>query len=293
VKPARHALALLVAILLASCGSPPPEESMTAGHVRIGAAESAYKISWHMSATFQAGYPAAFVDILPGQSGSLLDSLLQGKIEQALLDRRLDALDSAAFQKAGRKLFTYNLAAQPVYLLVPPQQSLTSLDSLALRRVLEGKVGSWAELGGSMDPVHLYIPSLAGGAMHSLLAYYKGLPQVSASAYGSRDSLITAARGDAGALVLWPWPVEGLPWKALAFGPVASPVYPDAATMMEGGGYPFRLDLTYATTRSKQDLAAGFLTFLMSNTGQREYMNQGYRPAAVPVRIVRLTKGTN
>jgi ABC-type sulfate transport system substrate-binding protein len=49
--------------------------------------------------------------------------------------------------------------------------------------------------------------------------------------------------------------------------------------------------LTYATTRNKVDGAAGFLTFLMSNTGQREYMNLGYRPAAVPVRIVRLTKG--
>lgn len=278
-------------LLLLDCGAPSPEESMTAGHARIGAAESAYKISWHMSATFQAGCPSAFVDILPGHSGPLLDSLLQGSMEQALLDRRLDARDSAAFQQAGRKLFTYDLAAQPVYLLVPPEQSMASVDSVSLRRILEGKVASWAELGGSLEPVHLYIPSLAGGAMHALLTYFNGLPQVSAQAHGSRDSLITAARGDAGALVVWPWPVEGLPWKALSFGPPSAPVFPDAVTMMPGGGYPFRLDLTYATTRSKQDLAAGFLTFLMSNTGQREYMNEGYRPAAVPVRIVRLTKG--
>jgi len=282
---------LAFAAVFASCSKAPPEESMTAGHARIGAAESAYKISWHMSATFQAGQPAAFVDIVSGTTPDLLDSLLQRKSEQALLDRQLTAADSAAFAKAGLKLFTYALAFHPVYLLVPPEQKVGTLDSLALRRVLAGEVANWSELGGSMDPVRVYIPSLGGGAMHSLLSYYGGLPAVTASSHGTADSLLAAARGDAGALVVWPWPIAGLPWKPLRFGPPSAPVYPDAATMMKGGGYPFRLELSYVSTRSKLDLAAGFLTFLMSNTGQREYMNRGYRPAAVPVRIVRLTKG--
>lgn len=284
--------ALLLLLGLVACrGSGEPEESMTAGHLVIGAAEGAYKASWRLSSAFQSGNPAAFVDIVPGTTPALLDSLLMRRTDQALLDRSLGAADSQAFAAAGLRLFTYPLAFQPVFLLVPSQNPLLELDSLGLRSVLTGEVGNWRELGGPDLPISLFIPPLKGGAMHSLLSFFGGLPTMTAESHGTADSLLAAARRDPGALLVWPWPADDLPWRPLAFGPKQAAVFPDAATILESPGYPFRLDLTYATTRSKLNLAAGFLTFLMSNTGQREYMNMGYRPAAVPVRIVRLTKG--
>jgi phosphate transport system substrate-binding protein len=283
---------LLIALACLSCQrSEVPEPSMTAGHTVIGAAEAAHKISWKLSAAFQTGNPAAFVDIVRGTTPALLDSLLQRRTEQALLDRALNAADSQAFAAAKLNLFTYALAYHPVYLLVPGQNPVSELDSARLRAVLSGDIGNWRDVGGPDLPISVFIPPLAGGAMHSLLHYFGGLPSVAAESFGTADSLLAAARTDPGALLVWPWPLGGLPWKPLSFGPKAAASFPDAASIMEHPGYPFRLDLTYATTRNKVDVAAGFLTFLMSNTGQREYMNLGYRPAAVPVRIVRLTKG--
>jgi ABC-type sulfate transport system substrate-binding protein len=57
---------------------------------------------------------------------------------------------------------------------------------------------------------------------------------------------------------------------------------------MESPRWPFMTTFTYVTTHMKSDVAAGYLTFLVSNDGQKIVMNQGYRPASVPVRIIQM-----
>ena len=287
--------AMLLAGLLAAtaCHRPQePEPSMTAGHAVIGAADGAFKIAWRLSATFQAGQPAAFVDITREPASALVDSLLNKRCEEIILDRAPTPAETLAFAQSGLRLFRYPLAYHPVYLLKAAANPALALDSAQLRRVLTGELANWSALGGPVVPLTVYVPGLDDGAVRSLLDYFGGLPTLAAQAAGTPDSLLALARADEGALLVWSRPLElAGALQPLSFGPAGAAIFPDAGTIMGRPRYPFRLDLTYLTTRSKTDVAAGFLTFMTSNTGQREFMNNGYRPAAVPVRIVRLSKG--
>jgi phosphate transport system substrate-binding protein len=264
---------------------------MTAGHAVIGAADAAHKIAWKLSAAFQAGQPAAFVDIVAAPATALLDSLLQERREEIILDRAPSPAETLAFHQARLRLLQYPLAYHPVYLLKRRDNPVAALDSAELRAVLLGETRDWSELGGPLAPIHVYVPDLGGGAVRGLLAYFGGLPSLTATVAPTADSLLALARGDEGALLVWDRPLPGPALQALLFGPRGAALFPDAGTIMGQPRYPFRLELTYLTTRNKADVAAGFLTFMTSNTGQREFMNNGYRPAAVPVRIVRLTHG--
>jgi ABC-type sulfate transport system substrate-binding protein len=83
-----------------------------------------------------------------------------------------------------------------------------------------------------------------------------------------------------------------LPYRKLRFRNGAEEVTANVKQILEYPRYPFRLDITYVTTKQKSDVAAGFLTYAVSNLGQQRVMNLGYRPASVPVRVVRMKSGS-
>ncbi len=82
----------LVVLVALGCGPRKPQESMTAGHAVIGAADAVFDLAWFLSREFQAGNQAAFIDIRRAPVRSLVDSLLNGAAEEIFLDRKQSPL---------------------------------------------------------------------------------------------------------------------------------------------------------------------------------------------------------
>ena len=281
-------LLLSAALLLMSCGSPKPQQGMTAGHAVIGASDAIFDLAWQISRDFQIGNPGAFVDIVRAPNTQLVDSLLNSRSEEIFLDRKLTPAETLAFKSANLKLYTYDIALYPVYLLVQKANDVAVMDSASFRSVLLGTITNWKQLGGSDGQLTLYLPPPGEGAWTTVMSYYGHLDSVSAVICSTAARMAERAAQDPGALLVYSKPYEDLPFKRLTFHRMDTDIPATPKTIAENPMYPFRLDITYVTTRNKADVAAGYLTFAVSNSGQRGIMNSGYRPAAVPVRVVQL-----
>ncbi|MFZ5434656.1 MAG: substrate-binding domain-containing protein [Calditrichota bacterium] len=281
---------LLITMVLAGCGKKKPQESMTAGHARIGAADAVFEVAWFLSREFQAGNQAAFIDIFRDTDQNLVNSLLNKESEEVFLDRALTPAETLALDNAGLKRYSYPIAYYPVYWIVDMTNPVSVIDSAHLRGVLTGKITNWRELGGADLPINVYLPLPGEGAMQSLVDFFGVLDSLQAAAICSTMSaMLDSARGDDGALLLYSKPIIELPYKALWFQRGEEQVRPNVKTILDEVSYPFRLDITYVTTHNKMDVAAGYLTFAVGNLGQRRIMDAlKYRPASVPVRVVKM-----
>ena len=134
----------------------------------------------------------------------------------------------------------------------------------------------------------LYLPPPGEGAWNSVMNYYGHLDSVSAEVCSTASRMAELGVIDPGALMVYSKPYENLPFKRLVFHRIGTDIQANPKTIAEQPIYPFRLDVTYVTTHLKTDVAAGYLTYTTSNIGQRGIMNAGYRPAAVPVRVVQM-----
>ena len=283
-------LSLCALFIHVGCGKKnAPEPSMTAGHAVIGASDAVFRLAWKLSAAFQAGYPAAFIDIVRNDDRSLVDSLLNERAEEIFLDRALAKPESLAFAQAKLKLYVYPVAYYPVFLLVRKENPVVVIDSAHVRGALTGTLRNWRDLGGSDLPLTAYIPPVGDGAFQSISVYFGRLDSVNARVCSTAAQMLALSRDDEGALLIYALPVDTLPsFKRLNFEHNDDEIPANVQTIIEEPIYPFRLNITYITTHNKADVAAGYLTFAVGNVGQREVMRMGYRPAAVPVRIVRM-----
>jgi len=286
-------LALLLSTATLGCKPRAPVESMTAGHAVIGASDAVFNLAWKLSGAFQAGNRAAFVDIVRNNNRALVDSLANQRAEEILLDRRLMPAETLAIKAEGLKIYTYPLAYWPVFLLAAKDNPVGEIDSAELRRALTGELKNWKEIGGDDRRLSVYSPFPGEGGFQTLADYFGGLDSAVVEPCSTSTMLLEKAKDDDGALLIWSLPVEGLPYKQLAFRREGIPIRADVGTLTDIPSYPFRLDITYVTTHNKGDVAAGYLTFIVGNVGQREVMRLGYRPAATPVRIVRMKKSRN
>ena len=286
----KYVSTILSAIVLIqlSCGPQKPKEGMTVGHAVIGTSDAVFDLAWQVSKDFQTGSPGAFVDIVRGLNGEWVDSLLNERTEQIFLDRRLTPAETLAFHNAKLRLYTYDVALYPVYLLVPNSNSVSIIDSASFRSVLTGAITNWRQLGGADETIALYMPPPGEGAWTSIMNYYGHLDSIEAVVCSTARQMIEKATSDPGALLVYSKPYQDLPYKRLSFQRVGMDIPANPKTIAEEPLYPFRLDITYVTTRNKSDVAAGYLTYATSNTGQRGIMNAGYRPASVPVRVVQM-----
>ncbi|HEY3294683.1 MAG TPA: substrate-binding domain-containing protein [bacterium] len=280
------ALALLFAV---GCGPKKTVPGMTEGHGVVFVSDAVFDFARYLANAFETTYNNAFVDLKPYPGIMSVDSLLNERTDQILLDRGLMPAESAAFSQANLKLYTYKVAYHPVFLLVPKSNPVAVIDSAALRGVLTGSIRNWKDLGGPDQRLHLYVPSPGEGAWVSLLNYYGKLDSITAIPCSTAATMLDTARSDPGALLAYSKPIDSLrTHKALDFHRQDEDISPNYKTILDTLSYPFRLDITYITTHQKEDVAAGYLTYIMGNIGQRRIGGElKYRPAAIPVRFVK------
>ncbi|MBI5059589.1 substrate-binding domain-containing protein [candidate division KSB1 bacterium] len=288
VPAGARSFALLCLLLLISCGPRQPAESMTAGHAIIGASDAVFDVAWKLSAEYQSINKGAFVDIVRGLNRELVDSLVNKDTDQIFLDRPLTSAESLAMGRQNLKIYTYPVAYYPVFLLVDTGNSVRSLDSAQLRSILTGEFLNWKSVGGPDLRITTYAPPAGEGAWQAVTAFYRNLDSVVAVECPTAQGMLDSSRGDPGALLIYARPLESAPVRRLLFRRDGAEIPANVKQILESPVYPFHIELIYVTSRSKQDVAAGYLTYAVSNLGQRRVMNLGYRPASVPVRVVKM-----
>ncbi|MBK6765933.1 MAG: hypothetical protein IPG71_06260 [bacterium] len=282
-------LLAIACLFWAGCKSNAPEESFTKGTARIGASDAVFDVARYVGDQYNEIYPQANVGFFRHPTLALIDSLLRRRYEEVFLDRALSPEESLAFGQQQLKLYSYPVAHYPTYLLVPDCLHVADLDSVGLKRLLEGTAHSWKDFGGQDVPVTVYAPLPGEGAWNSLVNYFGDLDSVAAIICSTNVRMLELAAGDPGSLLIYSQKVaDAAGFKKLRWARGELRVPANAKTILETPRWPFMTTFSYVTTQMKGDVAAGYLTFIVSNDGQKMVMKEGYRPASVPVRVVQL-----
>lgn len=285
--------AMLCGVLLWGCKDKEPVETFTKGSAHIGASDAVFDLAHFTTAQYGDLHTSAFISIWRHSTQALVDSLINGRVEEIFIDRALSHEESLAFTNAGLKLFTYPVAHYPTYLLVPESLAVNDIDSIGLKRIVEGQATSWKEFGGQDISITPYAPLPGDGAWNSLLSFYEDFDSVAAVICSTNSQMMALAAFDPGALLIYSRRTsEVAGYKKLRWAQGELRIPANAKTILESPRWPFMTTFTYVTTHMKSDVAAGYLTFLVSNDGQKMVMSQGYRPASVPVRVIQLQAPT-
>lgn len=274
-------------LLLSACDSS-QQASTTSGSALIYSSSSLEKLSLALSRTFEAYYPQARIDFASLPSRAAVESLLFGTSQEILLDRTLVPAESLAAAENGIPIYQYSIASLPLYIGVHKENSVQAIDSTAFRRFLTGEWNNWKEINGPDLPCHPYLLPPGEGSWEVCKGYFGILDEVIAVICSTTADLIAKAQDDPCALAVVPVPIQETNMKKLWWRTGDIEIPPNIKTIAEEPRYPLALNITYITNRQKMDVAAGFLTFVMSNTGQKTVADAYYRPASIPVRIIEM-----
>lgn len=281
---------VLVSLLMAglwSCGPRAPQESFTVGTALIGSSDAVFDVAAGLAQLYQAQYSTAFVSVYRHETRSLIDTLISQRADEIFIDRALTPAETTAFAQQGLKLYTYGICYYPVYFMVDTVIGVADIDSAGLRGILTGQITNWKQMGGQDRTITPFLPLPGTGAWTTIMDYYGELDSLVAVPCSTDTRMLDLARGDPGAFLVYSHPPEEIHrYTRLRWAVDELRIPANVKRILESPIYPFMMEFTYATTRSKHDVAAGFLTFLMATPGQRYCMEQGYRPAAAPVRVV-------
>jgi ABC-type phosphate transport system substrate-binding protein len=283
-------LSALSLVLIAGCGPKQKvqESTPTSGSAFLYVSTATQDLTSQLDKTFEAFYPDARIDIAPLRTRAAVESLLFGRQQQIILDRSLTAAESVAAADHNVPIYPYPLAAVPLYFAVNEKNTVRAIDSVALRNYLTGEWDSWKEAGGPDIACHPYMPLPGEGGWEAFMNYFGFLDTVIAVVCSTETDLITKAEADPGALAVVSVPIAKTHLTKLWWRTGSIEIPPNIKTIVDEPRYPFKLTITYITDRQKQDVAAGFLTFIVSNSGQKVVADQGYRPMTIPVRIVEM-----
>ena len=266
------------------------EDTLTSGVLTIAAEPDAAPLIRATAQAFEASYPGASIRVLARSSRDAMADVFANRADLAVIGRETEQVERQAATEARIDMEAYRWAREGVAVIVHPTNPVNQLSFDDLREILVGTGTSWEAFGG---PDRRVVPVIQ--------APTRSLTQYVARQILEREDIVTAAlqadddsaviahvvrTPDAlgfvsqsslrpGVKVLALSRASGLPYVGL-----------DAETVYRRD-YPLTRSYNLITRVPGVMLGQGFVTFALSEPGQR-LVRDGHRvPASVPVRFTR------
>ena len=293
LKPVLPSIVALTA-LLAGCSphpaSGPVEDTQTSGRMMIVCASEARALIAREQSAFQTLYPQASLELREGSSREAVRALYAGECDLAVLTRDLKDEERSAAVSGRLELEGYGFARDAVVAVVNPANRVENASVEDLRRIYNGEITRWADLGGLAEAVTPVVqPQEADITEYFEERVMGGEPIRARSVRVASDSeVVSRVASDPSAIgyVSLAWAERGA--RALRLATLRGLTYrkPDLEAVYRGE-YPLgRVFNLYVRARGKR-LPNGFITYVTSLDGQRLVRDYGLVPTAVPVRFVR------
>ena len=266
------------------------EDTLTSGVLTIAAEPDVTPVLVASAQAFERSYPEASIRVVALGSRAAMADVFANRADLAVIGREIEQVERQAATEARIDMEAYRWARDGVAVIVHPANPVNQLSFDDLREILTGESTSWGEFGG---PDRRVVPVIE--------APTQSLTQYVARQILEREDIVTAAvlaeddsaviahvarTPDAlgfvsqsslqpGVKVLAVSRAKGLPYVEL-----------DAETVYHRD-YPLTRSYNLVTRVPGVKLGQGFITFALSEPGQR-LVRDGHRvPASVPVRFTR------
>ncbi len=270
------ALAIAAALTLTQCA--PGERHRP---VTVKGSDTMVILGQRWAEAFMAANPGAVIQVTGGGTGTGIAALLNGTTEICQASRPIKESEQEELQKKfGARATEILVARDGLAVYVHAENPIESLTLEQLRRLYQGEISNWKQVGGPDRPVILYGRENSSGTY----AYFKEhvleagdfasamqpLPGTAAVVNAvSKDANGVGFGGDAYA--------KGVRLVALRKDADSAPVQPTPATV-EDGSYPLARGLFFYMRRPPEGEAKAFVDFCLGEAGQKLVSEVGYFP---------------
>jgi phosphate transport system substrate-binding protein len=289
----------LVVVVPWFCGCSPQratrtvEDSVTSGRITVACATEAFDLIARERSAFQGLYPQAAIEVRPCTSREAVTALFSGTAALAAISRELGPEERSAAVRGGLELEGYRFARDALVAVVNPENPVENLAVEDLRRIYDGRLASWAQVGGrNQEVVPVIQPVKSDVTDFFVQEVMDGEPMRARAVYEASDSgVVGRVAREAGAVgyVTLAWADRGA--RSLRLGALTGLPYwkPDPEAVYRGQ-YPLVRFYNLYVRATGPRLANGFITFVTSHEGQKIVHEAGLVPTTVPVRFVRRSR---
>ena len=271
----------LTAIVLMAAGV------QVAAAQKIKGSDTVLPVSQEAAETYMAAHPGGRVTVTGGGSGVGISALLDGTTDIAMASRSIKFSERMKLKKGGKQLREAVVAYDALAVVVNPGNPVTNLTRQQLEDIFRGKVTNWSQVRDAVTgkrgedlKIIVYSRETSSGTYEffktSVLGeknYMAGV--LSMPATGAVIQSVSQTRGAIGYV--------GMAYvnkrvKALKVSYDGKNfVYPSMATG-RNHTYPIIRELYYYYTADKERVVKPFISYLLSDAGQRIVMKSGYVP---------------
>ena len=254
---------------------------------KIKGSDTVLPVSQEAAETYMAAHPGGRVTVTGGGSGVGISALLDGTTDIAMASRSIKFSERMKLKKGGKQLREAVVAYDALAVVVNPGNPVTNLTRQQLEDIFRGKVTNWSQVRDAVTgkrgedlKIIVYSRETSSGTYEffktSVLGeknYMAGV--LSMPATGAVIQSVSQTRGAIGYV--------GMAYvnkrvKALKVSYDGKNfVYPSMATG-RNHTYPIIRELYYYYTADKERVVKPFISYLLSDAGQRIVMKSGYVP---------------
>ena len=283
------AILMLAAGLGLFAGCDATHRGVTEGTLRVVGSEAALPLVRAAADTFVAYYKRAQVTVEGGGTVAGLEALINKQADIAVLSREPLPSEREAGRGVGVDIALYPFAYDGLAIIVHRENPVYALSFSEARALFSGQTTDWAQVGGKPGWIRVYTTGVENGATDFVkdvllggLAFAEGAGRAtttqavvdSVAQHPDAVGYAGMAELDVRVKALPLSPPEGGPLRVLNMETVFRKEYPLVRTFYFGTrGIP------------RDDLVSGFVSFVMSNRGQKIVAEKGLVPASVPVRF--------
>lgn len=247
----------------------------------IKGSDTLVMLAQRLAESFMEKNPGVAVQVTGGGTGTGIAALINGTTEIATASRPMKVSEKAQVQeRRGKPAVEHAVALDGIAIYVHESNPIPHLTLEQIKKIYEGRIKDWSEVGGQPSPITLYSRENNSGTY----AYFKE-EVLDDEDFDPRAQTLPGTAAVVNAIARDP---RGIGFGGIAYGggvralPVkkdesSEAVAPSMETVTDGT-YPIARKLFMYTVGEPTGLAARYLEFAKSPEGQRLAEKAGYYP---------------
>ena len=263
-------------IFLAACGLCSAVQAQ-----RIKGSDTVLPLTQELSERFLKKHPSSEIVVTGGGSGVGLAALPENTTDIAMASRRIKFGEKMKFAKIGLEVKEVVVAYDALAVVVNPSNPVDRLTREQLEAIFRGKITNWKEVGGPDRRIVVYSRETSSGTYEffkeSVLSNKNYMSSIlSMPATGAIIQSVRQTRGAIGYIglaYLNPY-VKAL---AVSYDGGRNYALPSVENAFDGS-YPVVRPLYYYYDAAKEEQVAPFVSYILSQEGQRLVREEGFVP---------------
>lgn len=248
---------------------------------RIKGSDTVLPLTQELSERFLKEHPSSEIVVTGGGSGVGLAALPENTTDIAMASRRIKFGEKMKFAKIGLEVKEVVVAYDALAVVVNPSNPVDRLTREQLEAIFRGKITNWKEVGGPDRRIVVYSRETSSGTYEffkeSVLSNKNYMSSIlSMPATGAIIQSVRQTRGAIGYIglaYLNPY-VKAL---AVSYDGGRNYALPSVENAFDGS-YPVVRPLYYYYDAAKEEQVAPFVSYILSQEGQRLVREEGFVP---------------